>query len=497
MLNLKVFNYTIGEFQDKTLTPDQVKREWIIGRATTCDLVLATPEVSRVHGRIGYDEGQYYFSDLGSTDGSRVNHETATVNQRYALKPDDIIRIGDFVLAVQGMEKNLETTISNHKILATNVASWTQEDVTVKCVRIIEETEDVKTFSFVAEPAISFAYQPGQFVTLNLNIEGKTVRRAYSISSTPTRPHLLEITVKRVPSPPNAPNVPPGLVSDWLHDRLKVGDQIQLSGGPMGKFTCAKDSNPKLLLISAGSGVTPMISMSRWIYDSAGQQDVVFVYCGRRRKDIIMAQELQLMAARNPNFHLAISLTQSEPGETWMGYRGRLSEQMLSTMVSDFKERSVYVCGPDGFMKGVKTLLGNMGLPPENYHEESFGVGKKQAKVTSPSTPKTSTFSQPNVSTQPTSSKPNVSTQPAIAFIESGKTVTCDDQESILEVAQQEGVNSRSGCMQGVCGACKKRKRKGNIRYEGEPDGLDQQEQEEGFILPCIAYAVDEVEIEA
>lgn len=497
MLNLKVFNYTIGEFQDKTLTPDQVKREWIIGRATTCDLVLATPEVSRVHGRIGYDEGQYYFSDLGSTDGSRVNHETAMVNQRYALKPDDIIRIGDFVLAVQGMEKNLETTISNHKILETNVASWTQEDLTVKCVRIIEETEDVKTFSFVAEPAISFAYQPGQFVTLNLNIEGKTVRRAYSISSTPTRPHLLEITVKRVPSPPNAPNIPPGLVSNWLHDRLKVGDQIQLSGGAMGKFTCAKDSNPKLLLISAGSGVTPMISMSRWIYDNAGQQDVVFVYCGRRRKDIIMEQELQLMAARNPNFHLAISLTQPEPGETWLGYRGRLSEQMLSTMVSDFKERSVYVCGPDGFMKGVKTLLGNMGLPPENYHEESFGVGKKQAKVTSPSTPKTSTVSKPNVSTQPTSSKPNVSTQPAIAFIDSGKTVTCDDQESILEVAQQEGVNIRSGCMQGVCGACKKRKRKGNIRYEGQPDGLDQQEQEEGFILPCIAYAVDEVEIEA
>ncbi|ACB51525.1 hypothetical protein cce_2175 [Crocosphaera subtropica ATCC 51142] len=491
MLNLKVFNYTIGEFQDKTLTPDQIKREWIIGRATTCDLVLATPEVSRVHGRIGYDQGQYYFSDLGSTDGSRVNHETAMVNQRYALKPDDIIRIGDFVLAVQGMEKNLETTISNHKILETNVASWTQEDLTVKCIRIIEETEDVKTFSFVAEPAISFAYQPGQFVTLNLNIDGKPVKRAYSISSTPTRPHLLEITVKRVPSPPNAPHVPPGLVSNWLHDRLKVGDQIQLSGGPMGKFTCAKDSNPKLLLISAGSGVTPMISMARWLYDTAGKQDVVFVYCGRRCSDIIMAQELQLMAARNPHFHLAISLTQPDPGQPWLGYRGRLSEQMLSTMVSDFRERSVYVCGPDGFMKGVKTLLGNMGLPPENYHEESFGVGKKQAKVTSPVKLQGSGEQGEGEKIEKPSSKP------AIAFIESGKTVTCDGQESILEVAQQEGINIRSGCMQGVCGACKKRKRKGNIRYEGEPDGLDQQEQEEGFILPCIAYAVDEIEIEA
>ena len=86
MLNLKVFNYQIGEFQEKILTPNMAQREWMIGRADTCDLVLAAPEVSRVHGRIGYHEGQYYFSDLGSTDGSHVNNETARVKAKYALK---------------------------------------------------------------------------------------------------------------------------------------------------------------------------------------------------------------------------------------------------------------------------------------------------------------------------------------------------------------------------------------------------------------------------
>lgn len=483
MLNLKVFNYQIGEFQEQTLTPDMVKQEWMIGRAATCDLVLAAPEVSRVHGRIGYDDGQYYFSDLGSTDGSRVNHETAMVNQKYLLKKDDIIRISDFVLAVQGMENSFSLT--NPGVVKT-ASSWTHQDLTVRCIRIIEETEDVKTFSFVAEPSISFSYQPGQFVTLDLEIEGKRVRRAYSISSTPTRPHTLEITVKRVPPPANAPDVPPGLVSNWLHDRLKVGDKIKLSGGPMGKFTCATNPNEKLLLISAGSGVTPMISMSRWIYDTAGKQDAVFVYCGRRRRDIIMAQELQLMAARNPNFRLAISLTQPESGQPWMGYQGRLSEQMLLSMVPDFRDRAVYVCGPDGFMKGIKTLLNKMELPQENYHEESFGVGKKQAKVSSPPPTK-----------ETASSQPTPSTKTAIAFVESGKTVNCDGQESILEVAQQEGINIRSGCMQGVCGACKKRKQKGQIRYEAQPDGLDKNEQEQGYILPCVAYPVGEVEIAA
>ena len=399
------------------------------------------------------------------------------------------------------MENSLSPHHSNHKSIDTTSSSWTHGDLCVKCVRIVEETENVKTFSFVAEPSIYFSYQPGQFVSLDLEIEGKRIRRAYSISSTPTRPHTLDITVKRVPAPPNAPNVPPGLVSNWLHDHLKVGDKIKLSGGPMGKFTCATNPNDKLLFISAGSGITPMISMSRWIYDTAGKQDVVFVYCGRSQRDLIMAQELQLIAARQPNFRLAISLTQPEPGQSWMGYQGRLSEQMLLSMVPDFRERAVYVCGPDGFMKGVKTLLTKMELPPENYYEESFGVGKKQAKVSSSSTTSpssiTSPSSQPSPIKETKSSKPTTSEKKAIAFLESGTTVTCDGEESILAVAQQEGINIRSGCMQGVCGACKKRKRKGKIRYEAQPDGLDKKEQEQGYILPCVAYPVDEVEIEA
>lgn len=492
MLNLKVFNYQIGEFQAKTLTPDGDKLEWIIGRAGNCDLVLAAPEVSRVHGRIGYDEGQYYFNDLGSTDGSRVNHQTVMLNQKYVLKQDDIIRIGDFVMAVQDIDTSLSPTTSHHTSVATTASSWTHEDLTVKCIRIIEETEDVKTFSFVAEPFIFFAYQPGQFVTLVLEIEGKPVRRAYSISSTPTRPHNLDITVKRVLSPSNDPDVPPGLVSNWLHDHLKVGDKVKLSGGPMGKFTCSNNPNNKLLLISAGSGVTPMISMSRWIYDTAGEQDVVFFYCGRRRSDIIMEQELQLIAARNPNFQVAISLTKPELGQAWMGYRGRLSEQMLLSIVPDFQDRAVYVCGPDGFMKSVKTLLSEMKLPQENYHEESFGVGKKQAKAAKVPAP---AKLDPSKETAP--SKLDTPTQIAISFVESGKTVTCDGEESILEVAQQGGIKIRSGCMQGVCGACKKRKRKGQIRYEAEPDGLDKNELEQGYILSCVAYPIDEVEIVA
>jgi glycine betaine catabolism B len=492
MLNIKVFNYQINEFQAETLIPNENQREWIIGRASNCDLILSAPEVSRIHSRIGYEEGQYYFNDLGSTDGSRINQEVALINQKYVLKKDDIIRIGDFVLAIQDIDTSYSATSSDQISTAIPNSTWTQEELTVKCIRIIQETEDVKTFSFVAEPAVLFSYQPGQFVTLNLEIEGKPVNRSYSISSTPSRPYTLEITVKRVPPPADGPDIPPGLVSNWLHDRLKVGDSIKLSGGPMGKFTHVNNPNQKLLLISAGSGVTPMISMSRWIYDTVGQEDVVFFFCGRHRSDIIMERELQLIAARNPNFQLVISLTKPEPGQAWMGYRGRLSEQMVMSMVPDFRDRAIYVCGPDGFMKSVKTLLMEMGLPKENYHEESFGVGKKQAKAAKVTTP-----SQPTPSLKIEPSTANNPTQIAIAFVESGKTISCDGEESILEVAQQEGINMRSGCLQGVCGVCKTRKQKGEIRYEAEPNGLEQNDGEQGFILPCVAYPLNEVEIVA
>ncbi|MCU0537385.1 MAG: FHA domain-containing protein [Hydrococcus sp. Prado102] len=237
MLKLKVFNYQIGDFQEKTLMPETTQNEWIIGRASTCDLVLASPEVSRVHGRIGYDKGQYYFTDFGSTDGSRINNEKVKVNQKYCLKKDDLIRIGDFVLAIEAVELA--------SVAQKIDTQWTEGDLTVRCVRIVPETEDVKTFSFVAEPQIQFSFLPGQFVTLELEINGKRVRRAYSISSPPSRPHTLDITVKRVPAPPDAPQLPPGLVSNWLHDNLKVGSQIKLCGGAMGKFTCGTNPPPQ------------------------------------------------------------------------------------------------------------------------------------------------------------------------------------------------------------------------------------------------------------
>lgn len=144
------------------------------------------------------------------------------------------------------------------------------------------------------------------------------------------------------------------LVSNWLHDNITVGSQVRLCGGPMGKFTCANNNSSKLLMISAGIGVTPMLSMARWLYDTGSTRDAIFFYSVRTPRDIIMYQELQLLATRHPHFHLVITVTRPELGQPWWGFTGRLSDLMLKQIAPDLPDREVYVCGPEQFMSEAK-----------------------------------------------------------------------------------------------------------------------------------------------
>ncbi|MBF2049293.1 MAG: FHA domain-containing protein [Leptolyngbya sp. IPPAS B-1204] len=498
MLKLKLFNHQTGEFQETVLDPNRQQSEVLIGRAASCDLVLDGADVSRVHGQIKFQQGDYCYSDLGSANGSRINNQAVQVHQSYPLKVDDLIRIGDFVLMVEAIEITAASgEASIWRKLSGERPIWAKGDLTVRCIRVTDETADVKTFTFVADPPVLFHYQPGQFVTLDLEINGESVLRSYSISSSPSRPHTLEITVKRVASSPDAPDAPPGLVSNWLHDQIKVGSRVKLSG-PLGKFTCYPNPAKKLLLISAGSGITPMMSMSRWIADTGVDTDVIFFHCARTPRDIIFRQELELMAARLPSFHPVISVTRSEPGQPWFGFSGRLTDTMLHSIAPDFQDRTVYVCGPNGFMQNVKTLLESLHFPMSNYHEESFGSPKK-AKPISP--PPSSSFGEaheppPSLSSSPSSAL-SPSTKPAVFFAQSNQEVIDESAESILDLAEQAGIKIRSNCRQGVCGACKKRKLEGVVKYESEPDGLDREEQEAGYILTCVAAPVGRVVVEA
>ena len=498
VIKIKAVNGETGEFVEKLLTlATGTSRNYLLGRHPSCDLVLNSAEVSSIHGRIWYQDGQSFYADLGSTNGSQIDNRVVAVNQVFPLEEHSLLCIGGFVLSIA------DCSPVNQVIVApSQIPHWSSGELTVRCIGVIAETHDVKTFRFIAQPKVLFDYQPGQFVNLDLEIDGNKVMRSYSISSTPSRPQILEITVKRVSAPSNVPNAPPGLVSNWLHDNVRVGSQVKLIG-PMGKFTCVDRPAQKLLFISAGSGITPMMSMSRWLCDRGADVDIVFIHSVRTIGDVIFRHELESMAARYENFKLAVTTTRQEPGQAWYGCTGRLNELMLQAIAPDFKERLVYVCGPNPFMEGIKTMLKTLGFPIENYHQESFGNSQRKLPTKPKETdeygeedskPKFSPISEKRenlTSVKTTSVKATSARSPIVVFAKEGKEITGDPEETILELAEQKGIQLPSGCRMGACGACKLPLLEGEVSYDDEPSC------ESGHLLTCIAKPVGRVVVEA
>jgi glycine betaine catabolism B len=530
--------------QELALHPETLpEKGCLIGRSSSSSLVLDSLDVSRLHAKITHIDGQYYFWDLASSGGSVINQKAVTPNRENLLQHGDAIEIGRFKLEITGMGDPSEDTIVHelpeltpdeympvYAIPPADLTRWGKGNITLRCAAIIPETVDVKTFRFVSEPPVLFTYKPGQFVTLELEIDGEEVLRSYSISSTPSRPHTLEITVKRVP--PAEPGLPPGLVSNWLHDNIKVGSEVKLSG-PLGKFTCFQYPRQKLLFISGGSGITPMMGMSRWLCDTVANCDIVFVHSAKTPADIIYNQEILMMAARHPNFQPIVTITDYKSGHGWMGARGRLSPGTIKSSIPDFMERMVFVCGPAPFMEATKTMMKALNFPAEQYHEESFGVAKKTKKQPAAesaaptqktalpggmlrqvlqvaqsmrsigSVPTTDSLAAPVTSsiTVPIAT-PNLSQnntgEHVVLFKKSDQRVVCDGEESILEVAEQNGVKIRSSCRAGTCGTCKKKKISGKVKMtDFDDEALEPDELSAGFILTCVAFPVGEVAIEA
>ncbi len=504
MLKIKVLNSQTHLFYEKVLIPNPGgPNECLIGRHPSCDLVLDSPEISRVHCRILFWQGQCYFADLGSTDGSRLNNQTVQINRNYPLKPEDTIRMGDFLLLVEEIDLSqqaIQQAIQQNSDPAVQapppIAEWTQGELAVRCVQIIDQTHDVKTFRFVAEPAVWFKHQPGQFVTLSLEIDGLPVQRSYSISSSPSRPHTLDITVKRVAAPPDALTLAPGLVSNWLHDHLCVGSKLRLNGA-FGHFTCIDAPLQKLLFLSAGSGITPMIAMAEWLCDTASEVDVIFLHSARSPKDVIFQPQLQVLSAQHPNFKLAITTTRSTAGQPWWGYTGQLNPAMLQTIAPDFQERCIYVCGSAPFMDAAKTLFSNLNFPMQHYFAESFGSAQlaKPRQQLSAQSPDPKPISFPELKLVPPVASSSAAS--SIFFTKSGKEIACDAEDCILEIAEQENIQIPSGCRIGVCGACKHKVLEGEVKHAETPSALKEIERQQGFILPCIAYPIGRVVLEA
>ncbi|NBB08166.1 hybrid-cluster NAD(P)-dependent oxidoreductase [Pseudomonas sp. SLFW] len=349
-------------------------------------------------------------------------------------------------------------------------AQWNSgEQKTLLCCDVRDETHDVKTFSFRCPDFNALSFEPGQFITISPVIAGQTIARCYTLSSSPTRPFSFSITVKRVPN---------GVVSNWLHDNLRAGDTLGASG-PAGSFTPVGHPAAKLLYLSAGSGVTPLMSMTRAGFDLSAQLDVVFVHSARTPVDIVFHEELTRMQALMPGLRVLNVCEGLGVHVDWKGPVGRLSLELLSEAVPDFKEREVFTCGPKGYMDAVKALLKNGGYDFAHYHEESFDIA--------------ALIEEPLIEAAPSVEQGEKLF--TVTLSRSGKTFSMPATQTVLSAAKKAGAIVPSSCSQGVCGTCKTSLLQGTVEMNHN-GGIRQREIDKGLRLLCCSKPTSDLVID-
>lgn len=330
-----------------------------------------------------------------------------------------------------------------------------------------DETPNVKTFRLV-NPAggnIPFSYLPGQFLTLAIEPTSKPTKRSYTIASTPTRPDAIEITVKREDQ---------GLVSRYLHTEVNADATLNLSA-PSGTFTFTGREHDSIVLIAGGVGITPMMSVVRYLTDRKWAGDIFLLVSHRTPSDYIFREELEGLSQRHAN--LRVITTMSRPDGTWSGLTGRITKELIGESAPHIASRRVHICGPVPMMEDVKGMLAELQVPLGQIKSEAFGTVKRKPSVAAPvAVPCDSAGS--------------------VTFTLSGKCGELSADKTILDIADEVGVAIDNACRSGTCGSCKVKLVSGKVTMEVE-DALDVEEKEDGIILGCQAKAGKAVVVEA
>jgi hypothetical protein len=337
--------------------------------------------------------------------------------------------------------------------------------------------------SFYLEPHDGGAlppFLPGQFLTFELAVPNQPnpVVRCYSLSGSPLMRDRYRVSIKRVAPPPNAPpGTPGGLSSSFFHGTIKESDIVDVMA-PNGQFHLDTNSERPVVLIAGGVGLTPVLSMFKWLADSGSNREAWFFYAVRNSTDLAMREEIQEIVNTNKRqFHSVIVYSAPSPecvrGKDY-DVPGYLTVDLMKRYLKS-SNYEFYICGPPPMMEATVKQLTDWGVPESDIHFEAFGPASVQ-KV--------------KKDDAADAAAPGVT----VEFTRSGKSLTWKKSAgTLLELADANGIRINSGCRAGNCGTCVTAVKRGKVVYLTKPAS----EPAQGSALICVAHPDGDMALDA
>lgn len=284
---------------------------------------------------------------------------------------------------------------------------WSARELRGRIVEVRRETEDSATLVIKPGWGFSFDYQPGQYIGIGLLVDGRWRWRSYSLTSSPVADErTVTVTVKAMPE---------GFLSTHLVAGVAPGTIVRLAA-PQGNFVLPDPAPPTMLFITAGSGVTPVMSMLRTLVRRNQITDVIHLHSSPTAADVLFGAELDRLAKDHAGYQLRLRMTRSH---------GRLDLNRLDAEVPDWRQRQTWACGPEGMLNAAERVWSAAGIG-ERLHLERFAVSRAAP----------------------------AGVGGTVTFAKSGKTAVADAATSLMDAGERVGVQMPFGCRMGICQSC-------------------------------------------
>jgi ferredoxin-NADP reductase len=287
---------------------------------------------------------------------------------------------------------------------------WSARELRGRVLEVRRETADSATLVIKPGWGFHFDYSAGQYIGIGLLVDGRWRWRSYSLTSTPVSgARTIAITVKAMPE---------GFLSSHLVDGVAPGTVVRLAA-PQGEFVLPDPPPATVLFVTAGSGITPVMSMLRTLARRDGITDVVHVHSAPTTADMLFADELAALARQHPGYRLLFRATRSQ---------GRLDlsgPDTLDAEVPDWRGRQTWACGPAALLGDAERLWAAAGIA-DQLHIERFAVARTAVAEGGGT----------------------------VTFAASSKSVVTDAATTLLEAGESVGVQMPFGCRMGICQSC-------------------------------------------